>query len=203
MKRKHDKVFSVVPFQWKICDNVPSTVPLPLGETDAVPLSGAILVELEKTWRSIPSGKIRCEGHRLVPFQRRKCDSMPYRLPYLLKSGWELFHLQHRRTFHTLALPPLFKRFFNPAHPFKCFSWFSRSPLCQRDPLSFSLRSFCHFSGRSCCAGSLRHRWCGHVIHNKWPGFYFPLNLRDSHSIYIWTVISQSLTHTHTHTHTL
>ena len=160
-------------------------------------------MELEKTWRSIPSGKIRCEGHRLVPFQRRKYDSMPYRLPYLLKSGWELFHLQHRRTFHTLALPPLFKRFFNPAHPFKCFSWFSRSSLCQRDPLSFSLRSFCHFSGRSCCAGSLRHRWCGHVIHNKWPGFYFPLNLRDSHSIYIWTVISQSLTHTHTHTHTL
>lgn len=51
-----------------------------------------------------------------------------------------------------------------------------------------------------CGAGSNRHRWSEHVIHNKWPQVYFPLNLRDFHSIYIchFTII-RTLIHKHTH----
>lgn len=36
-------------------------------------------------------------------------------------------------------------------------------------PLSFDLFSLWHFYGLSCGAGFHRNRWCGHVIHNKWP----------------------------------
>lgn len=46
-----------------------------------------------------------------------------------------------------------------------------------------------------CSVGSYHHRWSSHVIHNKWPQVYFPFNLRDFHSIYIWPVISQSPLH--------
>lgn len=66
-------------------------------------------------------------------------------------------------------------------------------PFFHSKPLSLGI-----FSGCSCGASSHHHRWSGHVIHNKWPQVYFPLNLHDFQSVYSWTAISQPFTHTHT-----